>query len=96
MGGEDPPALLGEEKDAIWVRARIIGASATRKDRRVAEKYITKMAKVKRLEPHEDSEIPLFEAPINGPIVNFTFAPSEELQAVRRLERLCLKGPEPA
>jgi hypothetical protein len=46
----------------------------------VAEQYTTKTVQVRSLEPREDAEIPLFEAPFDGLIANVTFTPSEEIR----------------
>ena len=46
----------------------------------VAEGYTTRRAKIKELDPHEDAEIRLFEAPFDELIANVAFIPSEQLQ----------------
>ena len=42
--------------------------------------HTTKTVQVRRLEPHEDAELPLFDAPFDGLIANVTFTPSEEIR----------------
>jgi hypothetical protein len=46
----------------------------------VAEKYSTMMTEVRKLEPFEDVEIPLFEVPFDGLIANITLIPSDDIQ----------------
>ena len=45
----------------------------------MAEEHATRAAEVRNLEPHEDAEIPLFDAPFDGLIANVTFTPSEDI-----------------
>jgi hypothetical protein len=46
----------------------------------MTEKHITKTAEVRGIDPHEDAEILLFEAPFNGLIANVAFTPSEDVR----------------
>ncbi len=46
----------------------------------MAEEFTTRTAGVRRLEPKEDVELPLVEAPFNGLIANVTFTPSEDIR----------------
>ncbi len=46
----------------------------------MAEGYTTRTVAVRRLEPKEDAEIALFEAPFDGLIANVTFTPSKDIR----------------
>ncbi len=46
----------------------------------VADGHTTMTAEIEGLDPHEDSEIRLFEAPFDGLIANIAFTPSEDVQ----------------
>jgi len=47
-------------------------------------------AEVRRLEPFEDAEIPLFEAPFDGLIANVSFTPSEDVRGAYYTRQLDL------
>ncbi len=54
------------------------------------EKYTTKTAEIRGFDPHEDAEIPLFEAPFDGLIANVTYTPAEDIQGAHDTRSLHL------
>jgi hypothetical protein len=52
----------------------------TSEGRSMAQEHTTMTAEVRGLEPFEDAEIPLFEAPFDGLIANVVFTSSEDVQ----------------
>lgn len=60
--------------------------------RRMAVEHVTKTAEVRRLEPHEDAEIPLFKVPFDGVIANVTLTPSEDIHGAYYTRQLDLSA----
>lgn len=60
----------------------------TSEERSMAQGHTTMTAEVRRLEPFENAEIPLFEVPFDGLIANVTFTPSEDLQGAHYTRQL--------
>ncbi len=58
----------------------------------MAEDYTTKTVEVRALEPHEDAEITLFDAPFEGVIANVTFTPSEDIKGAYYTRALHLQS----
>jgi hypothetical protein len=62
----------------------------TSEERSMPEEHTTMTAEVRRLEPLEDAEIPLVEAPFDGLIANVAFTPSEDVQGAYYTRQLSL------
>lgn len=52
--------------------------------------HVTKTAEIRALEPYEDANLPLFEAPFDGLIANVAFTPSEDLRGAYYTRQLQL------
>ena len=56
----------------------------------MTEEHVTITAKIRKLEPHEDVVLPLFEAPFDGVIANVAFTPSVDLRGAYNTRQLQL------